>query len=522
MRRFLSFTIMAMFVLSLSMVSAVSAQASTLTIGRGTDVRSLDPPDITSNDSGAIVDHIYEGLVTYDDHLNIKPSLATSWSTSEDGKTWTFELKKGVKFHSGTEFDANAVKKTFERTLQGNFKRSSLYKPIIEDIKVLGKYRIQFITKMPYAPFLPSLCHTAGLIIDPDYIDKKVDLKRHASGTGPFVFKEWEINDHATLVANANYWRGKPKIDKVIYKTIPEDTTRSMMLETGELDVAERISPFEIERLKKNKDLTVLTSPSLRVIYLGCNTSKPFLEDVRVRRAVAHAINRDAICSKILKGTAAPISGIVSPATNAYVKFSKNFDYNPKKSKQLLSEAGWKDSDGDGIVEKSGAKLQLKLYTSNGREPMDYKVAEAVDSYLKAVGIQSKLQALDWGTYISVRRQPKEKSETELFLGGWAPSTGDADWVYRPLFETSMIVPKGQNFFFFSNPALDKDIEKGMTSLDKDKRAAAYAAADEIIFDQVPAIPLYVLKNVVGYRNRVKGLVQIPIEYVNYKSAWIK
>lgn len=217
--------------------------AMKLVVGQGVEPVALDPADVTDNPSEEVCHHIYEGLIGFDENMNIIPKLATDWSVSEDGKTWTFHLKKGVKFHSGADFNAEAVKKSFDRILAGGLKRSSLYKPVIGEVKVVDDYTVQFILPESFGPFLHTLCHTAGLIVDPSLIDAKADVRRKPSGTGPFKFKEWAVGDQIKLAAFDGYHGGKAKLDELVFKVVPEDASRTMMLETGELDVAERISP---------------------------------------------------------------------------------------------------------------------------------------------------------------------------------------------------------------------------------------------------------------------------------------
>lgn len=497
------------------------AKEKVLIVGQGAEPVTLDPQNATDNPSEEVNRHIYDGLVEFDEHLNIKPALAYKWTVSKDGLVWTFYLRKGIKFHSGAEFDAYAVKKNFDRIITKRLRRTALYKPFIKEIKVVDKYTVQFILKIPFGAFLHHLAHGAGLILDPTYIDKNADIKHHPSGTGPFIFKEWIPGDHITLVANKNYWKGKPKIDKIIFKTIPEDTSRTMMLETGELDIAERVSPFDIPRLKKNKDIVVSITPSLRVIYILMNTQKEIFKDVRVRQALNYAVDREAICKNILKGLAEPANGPLAPLTWGYADIKK-YTYDPEKAKKLLAEAGWKDVDGDGILEKDGKKFIVQLATPHGRYLMDYKVAEAVQGYLSNIGIKAKLWTADWATYLARLRKPVDKATHELALLGWAPSTGDADWVLRPLFATNMWAPIGGNRAFYSNKEVDKLIEEGMKTVDPKKRAEVYRKAQKIIIHDAPWIFLHVQKDVIGYRKKVHGVVELPIEILIVKNAWIE
>ncbi len=512
----LALMVSVVLVVGLLVVPALAGE-KVLNVGQGAEPVTLDPQNATDNPSYEVCRHIYDGLVEFDKQLNIHPKLAKKWTVSKDGKVWTFYLRKGIKFHSGADFDAMAVKKNFDRLLTGKYRRSSLYTPFIKEVKVVDKYTVQFILKVPFGAFLHILAHGAGLILDPTLIDKNADIKHHPSGTGPFKFKEWVPGDHITLVANKNYWGGKPKIDKIVFRTIPEDTSRTMMLETGELDVAERVSPFDVARLKKNKNIKLDIAPSLRVIYIIINNYR--IKDVRVRRALNYAVNKAAICKSILKGFAEPDASPLAPLTWGYADV-KGYPYNPKKAKELLAEAGWKDTNGDGILDKNGKKFVLKFFSPHGRYLMDYKVAEAVQGYLKAVGIDARLSTADWATYLASLRKPPEKAKYDLALLGWAPSTGDADWVLRPLFLSTMWAPKGGNRAFYANKEADKYILEGMTTVDPKKRKEAYRKAQEIIVRDAPWVFLHVQKTIIGYRKNVHNVIELPLEILLVKYAW--
>lgn len=515
MKKFLIFLSLVLLVGILS--SFAFAGGKTLIVGQGAEPVALDPHDVTDNPSYEVARHIYEGLVEFGPNLEIQPALAEKWEVSSDGLTWTFYLRKGVKFHSGAPFNAEAVKKNFDRIVYGKFKRTSLYKPFIESVEVVDEYTVKFHLKVPFGAFLHILAHGAGLIVDPTLIDKGADIKRNPSGAGAFVFKEWVPGDHITLVANKDYWRkDKVKISKLIFKTIPEDTSRTMMLETGELDIAERISPFDVERLKKNKKIKVDITPSLRVIYMLINNVR--YPDVRIRQAFNYAVDKEAICKNILRGLAEPARSPLAPLTWGYAD-AGYYPYDPDKAKALLAEAGWKDTDGDGILDKDGKKFTLKLYTPHGRYLMDYKIAEAIQGYFKKIGIEAKLHTADWATYLASLRKPPEDSKYDLALLGWAPSTGDGDWVLRPLFHSDYFAPKGGNRAYYKNPEVDELIIAGMKEVNPEKRKEYYKKAQEIIMKDAPWLFLHVQKDVIAYRANVKNVIELPLEILIVKWA---
>ena len=336
------------------------------------------------------------------------------------------------------------------------------------------------------------------------------------------MLKQWLPGDYITLVANKKYWGGEPKIDKINIKIIPDDTTRTMMLKTGELDVAERISPFELERLSKDDKIKIQITPSTNTVFLGLNCQSEILKDVRVRQALNYAIDREAICRNILKGLAQPGTSFLAPVTWGYSKEVKGYSYDPKKAKDLLSQAGWKDTDGDGILEKDGKKLALRFWTTTGYLLMDSKVCEACQAYFKDIGVDVKLISMDHGTITTMLRKPVDKAEREIHLGTHSPSTADGDWGLRPHFRLDMWPPLSLNRYFFSNKELYSYINEGMTTIDPKKRAEAYHKAQEIIMREAPVIVLYYQKLVLGYRSHVRGCVQFPLEYLRYHKISIE
>lgn len=487
-----------------------TASAQTITIGMGVEPVKVDPTDVGDNVSETMCHHIYDGLIGFKKGtLDLENRLAKSYEVSKDGMTWVFKLRQGISFHSGKPFNAEAVKYHFDRILTEKLNRSSLYTPIIDSVEVVDDYTVKMNLKMSFGPFPYILAHTAGTIIDPASFDERGKLV-NPSGTGPFKFESWEKGEQITMVANEDYYLGTPKVKKIVWKIIPEDTTRTMMLETGEVDVAERLSTFEVDRISDMEGLNVYAANSLRVMYIGMSLNHPILADQKVRQAIAHAINREAINKSIMGGYAPIINTPTAFDTNGYVKID-GYSYDSEKAAQLLDEAGWKMGK-DGIREKNGLKMVINQWTCSGRYPMDYKVSEAVQAFLAEVGIKTEMTTMEWGTYLSTLREPVEKNKAGLFYLGWSPSTGDADWVLRPNFETANIVPVGSNRTFYSNPRVDELIKIGMTETDQGKRRAAYKEAQEIISEEAPWVVMFVMPNLIGYSDKVENLRISPLE----------
>ncbi len=486
-----------------------------LVIAKSREALALDPQDITDTPSEEVNRAVYEGLVTFDEKLNVVPMLASEWTYSEDGMEWTFKLRENVTFHSGAPFNAEAVKINFERILNGKYKRTSLYEPVIAKVEAIDEHTVKFTLKEPFGAFLNVLAHTAGLILDPTYVQdesKNAAIKHKPSGTGPFMLDEWEQGDFIALKAYKNYWQGAPKLDRVIFKTVPEDSARAMMIETGEADVAEQIPPTDVERLLKNKKVDMKVLPSIVVQFIGINCQNEILKDPAVRLALAYSIDRQSICDKILLGYAEPVDSMVAPLVNGYSEV-KGFTYDPEKARAILKEAGWIDSDKDGIREKDGKKLTVEFWT-HGRDTLSLKVPQSVQAFANAVGFDCQMKVMDWGAFLAATGKGLEESTSQLMWLGWSPSTGDADWVYRPLVHSDYWQPAGPNRPFYKNEAVDEAIMIGFRSVDQNERKEAYKKAQEILNIELPWIPLYTRKTLHAFSAGLHNVEYLALDFV--------
>src|SRR5213593_3793915 len=262
-----------------------AVRGGTLTFATGADPDSLDPQNTQSNPGEQVNRMMHENLIRFNAKMQLEPGLAESWSVSKDGLTWTFKLRKGVKFHEGTAFDAKAVKYFFDR--------------------VLGDEK-------PFKAFLFIMAHSAGAIVSPAAHQKwGKDLALHPVGTGPFKFVEWVKGDHVTMERNDAYWGGRPNLDRVLVKTVREDQARVLMLESGDADLIVNIPTEEIPRLKKDPRFTIESSPTARALFIVINVKKKPFDDVRVRQALNYAVNRDTIVKELFQNNAQVIPGPV-------------------------------------------------------------------------------------------------------------------------------------------------------------------------------------------------------------------
>ncbi|HKW95655.1 MAG TPA: glutathione ABC transporter substrate-binding protein [Methylomirabilota bacterium] len=491
-----------------SVVAQAPVSGGSLTFAAGADPDSLDPQNTQSNPGEQVNRMMYENLVRFNTKMKIEPALAESWTQSPDGLVWTFKLRKGVRFHDGTPFDAKAVKYFFDRVL-GDEKpfKASLYTPFVQGAQVVDDSTVRVTLKQPFAAFLFRLAHSAGGIVSPAAHQKwGKDLTLHPVGTGPFKFKEWVKSDHVTLERNDGYWGGKALLDQVVVKTVREDAARVLMLEAGDADLILNIPPEDITRLRKDPRFAVESIPTARALYVVINVKKKPFDDVRVRQALNYAVNRDSIVKNLYQGNAEAISGIVAPLQNGYVKLP-GYAHDPKKAKELLAQAGV-------------PTLKVKLWSPKGRYVKDFELAQAVQQDLASVGVEATLSTMEWGAYLSATKTAPDQTDRELFLLGWSPSTGEAQWGIFPLLYSSQAAPKGDNRGFFSSKALDDAVDKATSATSEQARLGALREAQQIIIKEAPAIFLISPNMIVGATKKVHGVVNLPLEltYLTEKS----
>jgi ABC-type transport system substrate-binding protein len=513
MRRILAVSLAALLMMGgLGAAQWVMAQApvagGTLTFAAGADPDSLDPQNTQSNPGEQVNRMMYENLVRFSAKMQIEPALAESWTQSADGLTWTFKLRKGVRFHDGTPFDAKAVKYFFDRVL-GDEKpfKASLYTPFVQGAQVVDDSTVRVTLKQPFAAFLFRLAHSAGGIVSPAAHQKwGKDLTLHPVGTGPFKFVEWVKSDHVTVGRNDAYWGGRPQLDRVVVKTVREDAARVLMLEAGDADLILNIPPEDIPRLRKDPRFAIESIPTARALYVVINVKKKPFDDVRVRQALNYAVNRESIVKNLFQGNAEPIPGIVAPLQNGYAKLP-GYAFDPKKAKELLAQAGV-------------PALKVKLWSPKGRYVKDFELAQAVQQDLAAVGVEATLSTMEWGAYLSATKTASDQTDRELFLLGWSPSTGEAQWGMFPLLHSSQLAPKGDNRGFFASKALDDAIDKATTATSDQARLGALREAQQIIIKEAPALFLISPNMIVGASKKVHEVVNLPLEltYVTEKS----
>lgn len=469
-----------------------AATKNTLVYVMGAEAVSLDPPNSTDAVSMVPSRLIFDTPLRATSSGDLVAGLFTQWEHSPDGRTWTFQIRKGVKFHDGTALNAEVIKENWDRCVSEvkKVKRRSFFSPWAQNIKVIDAFTIQVTSSKPFAPIRQFLAHTSGGIVSPAALAKYGEkVSRNPVGTGPYRFVEWIPGTRLVLERNDDYWGPKPKIKRLEFRVVKEAGSRVMMLETGEADLIANVSPSDIERLKKNPDIEVKVEPYNRVMGFYVNTTAPILNDLRFRRALAYAIDREAIIKHVMKGVASDNCSVIGGGTYG-VASVPCYDYNPEKAKQLLKEVGYKGE-------------QLTLNTPKGRSAMDLETSVAVQSYWQQVGINVKLVVLEWATLLKTVKTP----DYHMAYLGASPSSGDGDQVLRSRYHSNFIPPKGAtNYARYANAEYDKIAEAQFAEMDAAKRLDYMKKAQEILARDLPFIPLYNLSQVAAVRKGLKGV----------------
>jgi peptide/nickel transport system substrate-binding protein len=421
-----------------------------------------------------------------------------------DGTKWEFKLKKGVTFQDGAPFNAEAVKATFDRLLDPKTGSPSRAKfAMINEVKIIDDNTVQFVLKYPY-PLLSILASQEGSIISPKALKESPQtLAQHPVGTGPFVFEAWKSGQEISLTKNVNYWGKKAKIDRVVFKIVPEDATRMAMLETGEAQINNQVPVTEIDRINASDKIGLYRTDGLAVEYLGFNVTKKPLDDVRVRRAISHAIERASIIKGVYNNVGTLANSAMSPKVFGYSKNVKPYDYDLNEAKKLLKEAGYEKG------------LSLTLLTSDRKERVN--MAEVIQSQLKGIGIDVKVQVSEYGAYID----SLGKGQFDMQIGGWGNATGDGDYNQYNLFHSASIGPAGNNFRY-SNPVVDKTIEAARQETDETKRKQLYEKAMKTELEDAVYVPIRNYENLAAYNKKIEGFWENPVSYLMINDVTIK
>lgn len=471
----------------------------------------FNPYFSADSSSGQIEALLYNGLITYDPKLQPIPDLAESWKVSKDGYSWTFHLKKGVRFHDGVEVTAQDVVFSYQIPRQKGYSgpRGSDFEKI-KSIEAMDRYTVNFTLKEPYAPFL-STCTYAIL---PAHLLRDVPMEKLAEhpfntkqpvGTGPFRFAKWEDGQYIELTAHADYFKGKPKIQHLYFRIVPDQNAQLIHLQSGGMDwMSIPATDLAIGKLfEKQGKIRLHSSPSLSYTYIGYNLKLPLFQDLRVRQALTYALDRQSMVDIVLEGQGQVAHTHGSSLSWAYSDDIPELEFNPLKAKELLAEAGWKDTDGDGILDRNGKKFSFILLTNQGNK-MREMVSQIVQDQWAAIGIEVKPRLMEWSAFI---HDHVETKNFEAVLLGWSLGVDpDPTAIWH-----SKEMEKGLNFGSYNNPEVDRLLEENTREMDQDKRKQLLVQFQKKVAEDQPFTFLYYANGITAYPTNLQGAMEHPV-----------
>ncbi|MGA3208159.1 MAG: peptide-binding protein [Syntrophales bacterium] len=475
-------------------------------IGDASNLIPILSSDSTSHEISGLV---FNGLVKYDKDVNIVGDLAESWEVSKDGLVITFHLRKGVKWHDGHPFTARDVLYTYQVTIDP--KTPTAYSGDFLKVKraeVLDDHTFRVTYDKPFAPALMSW----GAAILPQHLLEGRDittspLARHPIGTGPYIFKEWLPGQKIVLISNPDYFEGRPYIDGYVMRIIPDTATMFLELRANGIDRM-NLTPLQYTRQTENnlfrKNFNKYRYLSFSYTYLGYNLKNPLFADKRVRQAIAYGINKDEIIQGVLLGLGKEATGPYKPGTWVYNSNVETYPYDPKKAKELLAAAGWKDTNGDGILNKDGQPFVFEIITNQGNE-IRAKCAEIIQRRLSEIGIKVKIRVLEWAAFVNDFINKRRFDATIL---GW---TVPLDPDIYDVWHSSKTGPQELNFISYKNDEVDRLIEKGRGTFDQKERKRYYDRIQEILAEDQPYTFLYVPDALPIIHARFHGIEPAPL-----------
>jgi len=481
----------------------------TLVAGMQTDPVGLDPHITNATSTRNMLENVYDTLVMFDSSLQIVPGLAESWEVSEDGLTWTFHLREGVRFHDGDTLQASDVVFSINR-----IKDPAVASPraddfaVVADIQAPDELTVVMTLSEPFSPLLSKLAHSLNVIVSEDVVREHGDLQQVVVGTGPFRFVEYVPQTRLVLERNPDFWgtdaegNRLPYLDGIVFQFYPDPTARTTAIQTGSVDFIEYVPSADVDILRADPNIEVVggLSANFRSIYF--NVERPPFDDVNVRRAIAYAIDEQAIVDLALFGTGGvPATGTTIPASNYYgIDSSPYIGRDVEAARAALAASAYPEG------------FEFDLYVTSTYDFLRTP-AEVIQANLAEIGIRANIVAEDWSIYL-----PKalEGDFAATILGESGQSDPD-DFLFNVFYTGN-----GGNLGNFSDPELDRLLEEGRRVADQEQRRQVYVQAQERILDLVPHVFLFHSSQFEALRRDVRGFEHFPnTSYLGLRTAWL-
>ncbi len=492
-----------------------------IVVGSIGDASNLIPMLSSDATSHNIAGLIYAGLVKYDKNLELVGDLAESWDIEQDGRLITFHLRHGVKWEDGHEFTSADVLFGFNTITSpdtptayaGDFLE-------VEKAEAPDPYTFRVLYREPFAPALSSW---GDIVVLPRHLLEGVKitespLARKPVGLGPFRLREWKTQEKIVLEQSPTYFAGRPYLDRYIMRIIPDPATMFLELKAGGLDWM-GLSPMQYQRQTETpffkKNFARYKYLSFSYTYLGYNLRHPFFKDRRVRQAISYAVDKEEIIRGVLLGYGVVATGPYKPDAWYYNPNVRRYPYDPERARSLLAQAGWKDSDGDGWLDRDGQVFEFTVLTNQGNSLRD-RTAQIIQYRLKQIGINMHIRALEWTAFIN---DFIDKRRFEAVILGW--TLGQDPDLYD-IWHSSKTAPKQLNFVGYKNPELDRLLVAGRRTFDRKERKRIYAKVQEILAEDQPYTFLYVPMSLPVIHKRFRGIKPAPagISY-NLERWWV-
>lgn len=487
---------------------------SNIVVAMASDLVTLDPADTNMTLDGGVQRLIMDGMFGFDKNGKVIDMLATGYKANSDATQFTITLRQGVSFTDGTPWNADAAIANLNKLSNQSLglRRNGLFAMVDHTTKV-DDYTITINLKYSFGAFINTLAHPAGVMMSPKQIAAgEKACAANPVGTGQYKFVEWKPGQDIKLELNENWWGYDSKISggkalvasnagfsSVTFKPVTESATRVSMIQSGDADFIFPVPTESYSSLKSSSSVQVGSAEGIVVTYLHMNNKKKALSDVKVRQAINCAIDRDAYCKVVLNGLGSPATSFIAPKVQYYKKETA-VTYDIKKAKELLSQAGY------------ASGLTLTTYESNSTQTV--KAGEFLQQQLAQVGITLKLVPTETATInqkIDGFKGDGADAVYDLYLSGWSPSTGDADWALRPCFSSTMFVTKGgSDYSYFDNTDYEAAIKGGLSSADSAARKTAYDKAQDTLWSQVPSAAIVNSFNSWASSKHVKNLCIYP------------
>ncbi|MGM0603018.1 MAG: ABC transporter substrate-binding protein [Bacillota bacterium] len=483
-----------MLILFVLMTLSAGAAAEELTVMHSEPPLTMDPSNHSAGYTMAVLYPMYETLTMFNDDMEVVPSLATYWETSEDGTEWTYQIREGVKFHDGSELNAEVVKASFDRLLNpdNGLSTRSRFAGVVESVEVINDYTVRFNLGKPYPAFHHLTSMHSGAIMSPKAMEKGNEfLARNVVGTGPYKFVEWVSGERVVMEKNENYWKdNSDSVEKMIFKWSSEKSVRVMALQSGEVDVIFPVPPAYAKVIENAPNLKLYEEPSDKTLWLALNTLHEPLDNVKVRQALNYATDREAMIKSLLFGHGTVANSPMGPVSFGYDPETPAYEYDLEKAKELLKEAGYED----------GFTLPIAV------QEAEANIAEALQGMWSDIGVEVEVNRMEYGLWADEVFSAPENNKGYSVIASWAASLLDADGFLTPLFHTDSFAPAGANLGFYSNEKVDSLLDEAARTVDPDKRLELYSEAQRIIQDEGAHVSLYYANSLAGMNEKVKNV----------------